>query len=155
MPRNEDRVVWHVCNCQCSGWETVYKGRYFWLGKHLGGSWLVSTEHNYRGFHVGKDSRSMEGASRQVQENYKNYPRTPRLSWHRCVCGCSRWSICHKGIRFWGSWNSSIRRATIYRTHKTKQGIVCKCSEVDGVIRRIARRPRRPVVHPPKLAKSA
>ena len=148
MTKPSERVRWHYCHCGCGGQETVYRGRYFFAGMYETPPYYLFSEHSgKRGFHVGLFSyKNLQALNQGVQENYLQYPRQPKLSWHLCPCGeCTRATLCIKGMRFWGKWNAFRRRFELFKSHK---GLRIygryRSSEVDEVVRAIARRPRPP-----------
>jgi hypothetical protein len=149
-----EKIVWHACHCGCHGWETIYKGRLFWLGNGPKGYWLFGgprahTGHSfYRGgsaaFHVGKfDCVSKRDAANEVRKHYKEYERVPRLNWHKCPCGNGpqHETACLKGRRFYIRWNSFYRRYALMQGHafSKKYDYKYRNSEIDGVVREMAR----------------
>jgi len=141
--RQVDEVKWHSCHCGCCGQETIYRGRYFWKGHTVGGHYLFS-KHGGWGFHVGKfHYKSLVAVSQGVRDEYRYYPKVPRLSWHLCPCGnCSRFTVCFRGLRFWARWDNKARRMFRFASHKGGTVGILTRVELDLKVMEIARKSR-------------
>jgi len=143
--RRNKQILWHFCYCGCAGWETIYRGRYFWRGQIMGaGPHLLFTKHAGWGFHVGKFShKSVVDVNKTIRDEYKEYSKAPRLTWHICPCGrCTRITVCLKGRRFWAMWCPKIGRALLFQSHKGGVVGVMTRRQLDERVREIARKSR-------------
>ena len=145
---SKSKIVWCFCYCGCGGWETVYRGGYFWSGQICGaGPHHITTKHAYMGFHVGV-AKSKKERDQIVRDNYHKYPKMPRLTWHSCPCGqqCSRMTVCLKGQRFWAQSYGFLRTAVVFASHRGQVLDVMKQKELDQYVRALARKRRQPKV---------